>query len=54
LDYEIYQIQECENGRKHQDRWLVFRSICKVPNDVKEDPTTKEWERDTVEKREIG
>jgi len=53
-DYEIYQIQEYRNDNlQYQDRWLVFRSICNVPNDVKEDSMTKEWERDTVEKREI-
>lgn len=53
-DYEIYKIQEYENNKlKSQDIWLIFRSICNVPSDVKFDFMTKEWERDTVTKREI-
>ena len=42
-DHEIYQIQEYRNDNlQYQDRWLVFRLICNVPNDVKEDSMTKE------------
>ena len=53
-DYEIYQIQEYENEKlKSQDHWLIFRTICNVPPDVKKDYVTKEWERETVEKREV-
>lgn len=53
-DYEIYQIQEYQNGvLESQDRWLIFRSVSKVPPSVRNDYVTKEWERDIVEKREI-
>lgn len=53
-DYEIYQIEEYLNGvLSTQDYWLIFRAICGVPKDVGEDYITKEWERDSVEKREI-
>jgi hypothetical protein len=52
--HEIYQIQEYENDMlKNQDRWLIFRSDCGVPKEVKEDFMTKEWEREKVEKREV-
>jgi len=53
-EYEIYKIEEYENDiLKGNDLWLIFRSTCDVPNDVKEDYLTKEWERENVEKREI-
>ena len=53
-DYEIYLIQEHFNEElKTQEYWLVFRSTCEVPLHVKEDLTTKEWERDGVDKREV-
>ena len=53
-DYEIYQIEEYENGiQKSLDHWLIFRSFCDVPRDVKEDYITKEWERGNIEKREV-
>jgi hypothetical protein len=53
-DYEIYQIQEYENDAlKNQDLLLLFRSVCEVPKEVKEDYITKEWEREKVEKREV-
>jgi len=53
-DYEIYLIQEHINGElRSQEYWLVFRSICDVPPQVKEDKTTKDWERDQVNKREV-
>ncbi len=53
-EYEIYQIEEYENENlKNKDRWLLFRSECDVPSEVKEDYVTKEWERDNIEKREV-
>lgn len=53
-NYEIYQIQEYENDvLKNQDRWLIFRSSCTVPKEVKEDDITKDWERENVDKREV-
>ena len=53
-EYEIYQIQEYENDiLENQDHWLIFRSIGTVPEDVKEDFVTKEWDRENIEKREV-
>ncbi|MEO0092378.1 MAG: DUF3883 domain-containing protein [candidate division WOR-3 bacterium] len=53
-DYEVYQIQEYENELlKNQDRWVIFRSSCPVPQEVKEDYVTKEWEREKVDNREV-
>jgi len=53
-DYEIYQIEEHENGtQKSLNYWLIFRSFCDVPRDVREDYITKEWERGNIEKREV-
>ena len=53
-EYEIYQIQEYEDDiLKNQDHWLIFRSIGTVPEDVKEDFVTKEWDRENIEKREV-
>lgn len=53
-DYEIYQIEEYGNGiLKNLDCWLIFRSFCNVPKDVKEDYVTKDWERGNIEKREV-
>jgi len=53
-NYEIYKIQEYENDiLKSQDLWLIFRSVCNVPPDVKKDYITKDWERENLEKREI-
>jgi len=53
-DYEVYQIQEYENEvLKDQDKWLIFRSSCLVPKEVKEDHVTKDWERENVDKREV-
>ena len=53
-NYEIYLVQEHFNEElKTQEYWLVFRSICDVPTYVREDLTTKEWEREGVDKREV-
>jgi len=53
-DYEICQIQEYENEvLRNQDRWVIFRSSCSVPQRVREDYITKEWERENVDKREV-
>jgi len=53
-EYEIFQLQEYHNDLStHQTSWLLFRLECEVEKDVKEDYVTKEWERDTVEKREV-
>jgi len=53
-EYEIYLIQEyIKKKSQSQEYWLVFRSTCNVPPEVKVDKTTKDWERDRVDKREV-
>ncbi|MEM2919062.1 MAG: DUF3883 domain-containing protein [Candidatus Altiarchaeota archaeon] len=53
-EFNIYEIQEYENDvLNSNDKWLIFRSFCSVPKEVKEDFTTKEWERENVDKREV-
>ena len=53
-NYELYTLEEYENGTMtHRDRWLVFRDICQVPEDVKQDFITKDWEREDVTSREV-
>ena len=49
--YEIHQIQEYENDiLKNQGYWLIFRSVCEVPKEVKEDYLTKEWKMNFTQK----
>lgn len=53
-EYEVYEIIENENYSKiTKDKWLTFRADCLVPEDVKEDFITKEWDRNQVDKREV-
>jgi len=53
-EYEIYTLEEYENDvLKQQDHWLLFRSLCDVPDEVKRDPITKDWEREWVKRREV-
>ncbi len=54
-NYEIYSVEEYENAElKTQDRWLIFRSECSVPNEVKEDQATIDWWKgQDVTKREV-
>ncbi|RSN77723.1 sacsin N-terminal ATP-binding-like domain-containing protein [Candidatus Methanodesulfokora washburnensis] len=50
----IYTLEVMENGSKTVTSWVVFRNIIKVPDNIKEDRFTKEWNRGEVEKREIA
>ena len=53
-NYQIVEISEYNNDTlSSQDLWLLFRSVCHVPGEIKSDYVTKEWERERVEKREI-
>ena len=53
-EYEVYNIQEYENENlKTEDKWLIFKSPCTVPDNVRKDYVTKEWERDYIDKREV-
>jgi hypothetical protein len=52
-NYEIYELIDEQNGQENSSKWLVFRNQCKVPEEVKKDNMTIEWERQKVQKREI-
>jgi hypothetical protein len=53
-DYGIYRIQEYENDAlKAESNWLLFHRDCMVPPEVKEDYTTKDWERDNLDKSKV-
>ena len=47
-------VEEARNYKLERASWIVFRSIIDVPQDISQDPLTKEWKRDAVRKREIG
>ena len=52
--YSVYSIVEKDSSEtKPIERWLVIGSEVEVPEYVKNDLVTKDWERDTVKKREI-
>jgi len=52
-DYEIYELSEEKDGVEELSRWLLFRSQCSVPDDVRKDSMTIEWERQDVQAREV-
>jgi hypothetical protein len=53
-DYEIYETQEFQNDSfSSKENWLLFHSSAEVPKEIKEDFTTKEWERENVARREV-
>lgn len=53
-EYKTYKILEYENGNLiNQDSWVLFGTICDVPDAVRGDYITKDWERDSIEKREV-
>ncbi len=49
--FEEYVLVE---GGGRVERWVVFRKVVEVPREVREDPVTREWGRDAVERREIA
>jgi hypothetical protein len=54
-NYTIYTLKVVENGvEKETSSWVVFRRVVKVPDEVKADKYTKDWNRDKVEYREIA
>jgi len=54
-NYTIYTLKVVENGvEKETSNWVVFRRVVKIPDDVKADKYTKDWNRDKVEYREIA
>ena len=50
----ICTLEVVENGSRKVSNWIVFREIIKVPDEIKKDKFTKDWNRDMVEKREIA
>jgi hypothetical protein len=50
----IYTLEVVEDESKTVTNWVVFRNVIKVPDNIKADRLTKEWNRDIVEKREIA
>jgi len=54
-NYTIYTLKVVENGvEKETSNWVVFRRVVKIPDEVKADKYTKDWNRDKVEYREIA
>jgi hypothetical protein len=54
-NFTIYTLKVIENGvEKETSNWVVFRRVVKVPDEVKADRYTKDWNRDKVEYREIA
>jgi hypothetical protein len=53
-NYTIYTLKEVENGVEKTSNWVVFRRVVKVPDEVKADKYTKDYNRDKVEYREIA
>jgi len=54
-NYTIYTLKVAEDGAEEEtSNWVVFRKVVKVPDEVKADRYTKEWNRDVVEYREIA
>lgn len=52
-EYEIIRITVEQDGQEEVNRWLVFDDIVSVPAQVKDDPMTQRWERDTLDTREV-
>ncbi|WP_404980591.1 sacsin N-terminal ATP-binding-like domain-containing protein [Carboxydichorda subterranea] len=52
--YEQYEIQEERDGDASRERWVVFRATVRVPEAVRSDPETRQWERHEVSAREIA
>lgn len=54
--FEAYTLtlQVENNSKVSESSWITFRSVKSVPENVKNDVTTKEWKRDKVNQREIA
>ncbi|MGC9202933.1 MAG: sacsin N-terminal ATP-binding-like domain-containing protein [Thermoproteota archaeon] len=50
----ICDLEVTENGSKTLANWIVFRELIKVPEQIKNDKFTKDWNREMIEKREIA
>lgn len=52
--YEVYEIADEQDGAIRTERWVVFRSTISVPEEVRMDWATLEWDRHDVATREIA
>lgn len=52
--FEICRLETSVNNKVETSLWVIFRKLVKVPEDVRKDPVTEEWERSGVERREIA
>jgi hypothetical protein len=53
-DYSITKVTETRSGTvSDATSWVVFRSTADVPRAIREDPMTLEWDRASVETREV-
>jgi hypothetical protein len=53
--YEIIALSEkINNETVFENFYLTFKKLCYVPEEVKKDRVTIEWERENVDKREIS
>jgi len=52
-EYDIVEVTTKRNDETKTTRWLRFTGTAEVPERVKEDRMTKQWERHTINYREI-
>ncbi|MFC6906917.1 DUF3883 domain-containing protein [Halalkalicoccus tibetensis] len=52
-EYDIVEVTTERNDETETTRWLRFTDTVEVPGRVKEDRMTKQWERHTINHREI-
>jgi hypothetical protein len=52
-EYDIVEVTTKKNDETETTRWLRFTGTAEVPERVKEDRMTKQWERHTINHREI-
>jgi hypothetical protein len=53
-NYTIYTLEVEEGGDKKVTDWVVFRQVVEIPDHIREDRFTKDWDRSSVQYREIA
>lgn len=51
--YAIYQLDDISSKIKNTEYWLLISQNFQIPEDVKNDPITRQWNRDALKKRRI-
>ena len=51
-EYDIVEVSTERNNKVETTRWLRFNDIVEVPEGIKEDRMTKQWEKHTINHRE--